>query len=271
MTKPNGTKPEGAEALVGPELDKAAVSALSLRAVDNFEAQVGGREKLLDVLSAHPALTRADRLALDLIADPRFDAARLSMVCGRAGITLGRLLQLYKDAQVMRGQVAAIERIAAKSAPVAQEVLDAAFRSEVPCALCKGIGTVVPVAGDNPAPKECPECSGVGIEVRRPTTADRKLAAEVVGLIKSGGVEVNVSTSAQAGAFAVGGVEDDFFIRLQEATDKALYGEVRRAARGAGSPPEDGDIIEAESTHERQPTTEPGPADRADSDRAPRA
>jgi hypothetical protein len=242
------------KALAPPLPSIPTIETLDAQSVDAFEQACGGRQNLLAVLDAHPGLTKQDRQALLILADPRFDNRKLSKVCGPVGISTGRLYQLYKDARVASAQLAAIDVVAARTRDVAVELLDAAFRRKLVCDVCDGLGQLTrdAVAGQEPPkPRECPACDGAGVTIEKPTTNDRKLAAEVVGLVAvGGGVNVQVTASAAAGASAsvsdVGGI----FARMQEATDLILYGDPRARRRGAA----DTDSLEAPAVVEGEVT-----------------
>jgi hypothetical protein len=251
----------GALAKTSPPPEVPTIESLDAQSVDAFEQAAGGRQNLLAILDAHPGLTKQDRQALLILADPRFDTRKLSKVCGAVGITTGRLYQLYKDARMASAQLAAIDVVASRTRDVAVELLDAAFRRKVVCDVCEGLGQLTrdAVEGqDAPKPRDCPACDGAGVTIEKPTTNDRKLAAEVAGLVAvgGGGVNVQVNASAQANTIVSSDV-NGIFSRMQEATDLILYGDPRTRHRhaapadgaGAGSPT----VIDAEAVESVPP------------------
>lgn len=152
-------------------------------AIDAIEAAVGGRQALIRAfeLVDDPGLTEA----INLIADPRLDARKLSVLCRRAGISIGELLEAYKRGVYAHMQLQVTTTIAEKTPAVVEDVLVRAAPHLVPCSLCHGQQQIT--LGADTAPCRCTTTDTPGQELVLPDLARQKLALDLANLLPKAG------------------------------------------------------------------------------------
>lgn len=179
-----------------------------------------------------------------MLADPANDGVSLAKVCALAGMPLARLMKLFDQVVLVKGQLKARARIAEKLPDVAAGVMEDALPGERVCLTCNGFGQFpMPTPNDKDAVATCEACLGKGTVRHQPDTDVRKLALEIGGLLTKGSgtrtMIVNQNTAA-AGAVGMGAGgasgTPESFDQLMAQLDGALYGSGRdRTRRGAGS------------------------------------
>jgi hypothetical protein len=215
----------------------------AVAAVRAFEAAVGGRVKLIEAMLQAPPSSALDYV-VGLIADPREDATDLAVLCARGGVTLGELLEAFKQGTYAKMAVLSVYRLA-QAAPAAVE--DLATRSapyDETCRACNGTGSLAPAdagAGARPAP--CETCNALGTIRQLPELERQKLFFEMTKLVSKGGggittnVGVNVAPAAPL-------IPSQSYDRLITAVDRILYGKAVEA---------DADVIDVETPPEDSP------------------
>jgi hypothetical protein len=220
-----------------------ALAAVSLppaleEACRNFEHEVGGRDALIHTLAA-AELTQTQEYLVGAIADPRNDQASLARICAIHRIRFGELLQIFRNAKIMRAQVRAIQAVADALPEVAGDLMARALPHELPCTRCAATGTIRHKKRrlDKAADAEdlpCPVCQGRKVILVQPELETQRTALELGGLLQKGGspaVQVNVQQNAGGGGGA--GSHLDFLRRA----DQKLYQPPIEATAG----PEEGE------------------------------
>lgn len=211
-----------------------------------LERELGGRPALVAIL-AGADLNADEGKIVGLLADPENDRLSLAKVCIGGGLSMGRLMKLFQAAALAKGQVKAIQRVAAKLPDVAAGVMDDAVAGERPCGRCNGLGWMpekpgAPDAQGDPGPSlPCPDCYGKGTVIHAPDHQVREMALRIGGLLEKGGGGAKILIANQNNG---GGVADSAsFDKLMSSLDTALYGEGR--GRSASKPPAvDGEVID---------------------------
>lgn len=159
------------------------------QAVDQFEKDLGGRDKLLGILAGLPA---DDRLAetLGLLADPRSDDIPLSRLCQVGGITMGELMEAVRKGVLGPALTRALMTMAARIQPIVEDVMRRAAPYEEPCEACDGGGTRARKEDEPPVP--CQVCKGAGKKMVMPELERQKFALELARLLPKKGVDTVV-------------------------------------------------------------------------------
>lgn len=209
-----------------------SVSPTTVAQFQAFETMVGGRAALCAKL-ALVARGKEEERIVGLLADPQHDAVSLAAVCRFGKIPLRQLMELYRDAALVVGQVQAIDQVASGLPAVAADVMARAVEHYVDCAGCTGTGSVTPEPTKdkpNPAPEPCKVCRGIGQLKQAPEHEIQKTALTLGGMLKKdGGTSITLQQNNQqiVGMGAAGGFDD-----LIEKLDTVLFGAARdRVAR----------------------------------------
>ncbi len=236
-----------------PPLPKALEEACR-----NFETEVGGRDSLVAQL-VHARLTPEQDLLVGAIADPTNDAFSLARICALHGIRFGDLLIVFRDAGLVRAQLAAMRKVWERLPQVAGDVMDRAIPHLLECPACRGTKVRVKfraVKKSKEAPdgvKEvqvpCLRCAGTGEILVQPDLDRQKVALEVGGMLRQegGGVQVNVQAQAQAGVFGNFAAASDAVLYPQPAAPPVS------SAVEDGEEPVDAEVVEAASGEEPVP------------------
>lgn len=224
-------------------------------AIASFVDRLGGRERLAEALAIAETAPECEALVQHLL-DPRFRLWSLPKVCALAGFTVADLFQAYRKATLLRAHIEATHRIAAKLAPIVEDVMARALPRMETCLLCKGKKTRLRVAADGTRTQiRCPQCRGVGERRVEPSADHQKLALELGQLTaqKGGGTGVIVNqqnitagaAAAQANAASAGPLE-----QLQQAVGQLLFSPDRQRASATVDA---GSVVEAQTVE--PPTT----------------
>ena len=193
-------------------LTDAAASAL-----DALETAMGGRATLVDVVLHAPTHTGLDRVVA-LLADPRNDARALSLLCREASISVGELLEAYKQGRLARAQVHAIDLVATHLPAVVEDLLLRAQPHTVDCGKCHGTGTMT---GEDAPPAPCDACAATGKRTILPDLDRQKVALDLAQMSPKGKGPVVVVN--QHAAPSMDASPEGFDILLQMA-DRVLHG-----------------------------------------------
>jgi hypothetical protein len=195
-------------------------------ALASLETAMGGRSGLVEGL-LHAPPSDAIAYVIGLIADPRNDARALPQLCADGGITIGELLDAYKQGAMARAQVAAIHTIAAHTPAVIADVMVRAAPHHTACPNCRGKGEVRPRPtrqDPTPIPVPCESCDATGQVYVAPDLDRQKFAADLAGLTpKKGAPLIDLSdrrTLSVAAATDLGG-----FAARVAGVDRVLYKE----------------------------------------------
>ena len=195
-----------------------------IRAFENVERSIGGRDALVSTLLTH-TLAAEELYLVGLLADPSNTGKSLAVVCAQGGIGLGQVFALFKDATKARALVEATVEIAAQLPAVAKGVMEDAVSGEKPCQKCRGSGWVTPNPTEstpNPTPAVCTPCQGTGTRYYEPEPRIRELALTMGGLIeKHPQVTINQTKNA------IGIVAPGAYDTLVSGLDDLLYGDPR--------------------------------------------
>lgn len=222
------------------EQQVAEIQAAIGESLNKFEARLGGRQELIDVLAQTP-LTSELHTILGLLADPQYDRMGLSRLCLKAGVTAGDVFLAYKRGLILRGQLLATQKVSAGLPAVAEDVMRRSAPYQVTCGACIGTGSIVPEPTPevkNPSPIPCSLCLGTGQRTIEPDLDRQKLALDLGEMVKKGG-GLTIGMSQQtvipqtSGGLAGGSLE-----RLQQAMGGILFG---KTIDVTPIPPEPGD------------------------------
>lgn len=160
------------------------------QAVDQFEADLGGRGKLVEILAG---LAPDDKLVetLGLLADPSNDQIPLSRLCRAGGITLAELYEATRKGILVKPLLLALHQMADKIAPIVEDIMQRAAPHDVPCPNCQGTCTSPGATPDAP-PIVCTACKGSGVTRVLPELDRQKLALELARLLPKKGVDTVV-------------------------------------------------------------------------------
>lgn len=213
-----------------------------VEALYEIEARLGGRHALVGMLALAP-LSPDLRYVLGMLGDPAHDRLSLAEICARGNLLPGSLLEHLASAAMLAGKIQAAQRIGEGMAAVAADVMRRAVPYEDRCYRCNGVGTLPPhpTASDpNPGPEPCEICNTVGRLVYQPDLDRQKLAIEMAQLLpKSAGIQIaNIQTGGKPASGGEGAFE-----KLQQATDKILYGVMRDAPEA--DPPVDAELVDS--------------------------
>lgn len=229
--------------------------AVVVRELASIEHALGGRAALVAALSHAPKSKDLDYV-LGLIGDPANDGVSLAVVCQMGGITSGELITAYRTGEIHRAQALATQKIGAALPGVVADTMRRAAPHEGTCDRCKGLGQVVPKqtkANPNPEPEDCPACEGKGRRDYEGDLEHKKLALEIGQMTsKGGGLAIQVNNNSQQNVFT-GGSVGGALEKMQEATDRILYGD-DPLARGPELGPA---VVEAEVVEEAVEPAEP--------------
>lgn len=213
----------------------------------NLEAELGGRARLVAMLTLAP-LTPALRYSLGLLGDPRYAAKPLAEICALGNLLPGELLQHLMRASLVKGKLLASQAVGDGIAAVAKDLMEKAAPHEAACYQCRGLGTTMPEPTPevpNPVAQECETCLGSGVLRYEPTLERQKLALELAQLLpKGGGLQIlnQQIASTASGGEGSGDGQVSLFSKLQQLTDKVLYG----TAAGGPADPVEGEVVAGE-------------------------
>lgn len=223
---------------------------LVVKELEQIERDLGGRQTMVGMLVLAP-LTSELRYVLGLLGDPQHEKLPLADICARGNILPGELLKSLAGAALLKGKLLASQKIASGIAAVAEDVMAKAVPYEATCNICQGlrVTTPEPTKDDpNPGPQTCYGCEGLGVRVYQPEFEKQKLALEMAQLLPKGG-GLNIALQQNTTMLGGGGAGMSTMERLQEVTDRILYGDAPLA------PPE---VVEGEVTPDPDPAERGG-------------
>lgn len=254
-------------ATIPPPADTATLAAYEAaradQAIDRVERALGGRAAIVDALLAVPPSARLEYV-VGLIADPRYDARKLSAICRAGRVTVGELLEAFKRGRLARAQAEAIHAVAAEIPAIAADLTRRAVTHYVVCLTCQGTG-VIPGPSDDQPPVPCGACRGLGQQLAEPDLAVQK---EVLGL-------VGLGSAASRGPAVVIDQRDQRAItlhdhsptahgRLLQVVDRLLYG--RAAAADPADPAVPAYTADASAVVDAEPDDDTHDETRAEAD-----
>ncbi len=166
------------------EPEQRAVTQAEIVAFETVEVEMGGRARLVGMLSAAP-LTKELRLVTHLIADPNNDHESLARICALGRVDLATVLKTLLSATKARAQAIAISRIGEKLPDVAAAVMEEAIPGWKLCPACLGSGQISrqPSEEDPRTQQECTACKGLGQQWNQPDHDVQKTALKLGGLL----------------------------------------------------------------------------------------
>lgn len=179
-------------------------------ALDTFENVIGGREKLVDLLSL-ATLDKKGQHLLRLLDDSDHSNRSLAIIVREAGLTPAQALELFKASSLAASHAIVSSQLSDALPAVVKDITDKSVDSWVQCPTCKGESSVTDAV-------PCFTCQGKG-EIFRPSDLDRqKIVLEATGVTKKGGgVNVNVQQNN------VNGTPANFFSKFVKNSDEAAY------------------------------------------------
>lgn len=242
-------------------------------AIDALEAAMGGRAPLvaalLQVAPANDAQEEALTYVMGLIADPRHATTKLSTLCARGGITVGELLDAYKNGSLAQMQIEMITAAAKHMPAIVADLFTRAQPHQVTCSRCKGSASVTLEEGDPGwvAPKQdqepgpqigpCPRCVGTGTLDVLPELERQKLALEVAQLLPKKGPLIDARSVHVIPGGGGGGFPD--FTKIIAASDHVLHPRRRVEEIEDGEAPAEAEVIEAEGLPAEGDAADPTP------------
>lgn len=207
-------------------------------AIDQLEATLGGRDKLIDALVGLPDAAGLDYV-VGLFADPRSDCRKLSELCRAGGVSVGEVLEAVKRGLLLAPTLQAMRTVAEKLPPVVEDVMLRAAPHHIPCGACAGLTTVAGATIDSP-PVPCPTCRGLGTTLILPDLDRQKVALDLARLLPKAGPAISTVIDNRRQT-AIGGSLSD----LIKATDQVALrppappaSQVEDAAEAASGPEE---------------------------------
>lgn len=215
-----------------PRTIAAEAQQVVTEAMRSFEQAVGGRKRAVEVLALAELDPKVDPETVEyvtgLIADPRNADKSLAQIAKEGGIDFLDLLRIYRNAMVSRAHLFALEQISQQIPAVVADVMRKAVPYTDVCSDCLGAATVTAnptKAEPNPTPQPCETCRGTGELLYPPSLEVQKLALQLGGLLKSGGLTiVQTQQNALIQANGAGGGPGDLFLKVQQAADEILFG-----------------------------------------------
>ena len=181
-------------------------------ALGAFEEAVGGREELGTALSS-AQLDQRQSAFLEALLDPMRTGDSLAKICVDTGMSAAGVIDLFRQGAVARATAIAAGRLSDHLPAVVDDVAAHSVDKEVTCRACGGRGG----KGEADEFVECSKCFGSGQVVRQSDVERQKLMFEASGLIKKGGMSIQVNQGVVVGAPA------SLFSQFVKASDEAAY------------------------------------------------
>lgn len=234
-------------ALNSNPLSKPDTTAVTPKAIyeafRNFEAAVGGRRKLMQILEHCPTNSVGYNMMLRLTQDPDFlkvsvrkksgeEVVRyaLSVLCSRHKIPLQTLALAFKDARIAQITIEALCAVGDKASTVIEQMAEDAQNRFVPCHNCYGTGRVQRM-GDNgelsvnedgsPITQVCWTCHGKKVLWKDHDWQNRQKLLEVVGVSQKAPL---VQTNIDNRSVSIGAPGDGTFEKAMKALDNIARG-----------------------------------------------
>lgn len=205
--------------------------------INEFEREMGGRSAALKALALAnlDAKLRPEQIAdvVGLLADPANADKSLLEIAQIGEVTIDDLLRVYRHALVMRAHLQCIRIVSERIPAVVTDVMKKAAPYQDACSSCQGVGKVTPEPTrerPNPEPVDCRTCAGVGQLMYQPTHETQKLALQIAGLLKSGGLTIIAHQNQVNNPIGPVLAADDVFLKVQQTADEVLYGQRPPAA-----------------------------------------
>lgn len=198
-----------------------------VEALEQLEEAVGGRGQIAASLqiSTQP-LTVEEEILANLLADPANQSTSLAELCGRTGITIGRVLELFAKAEGAQAYAKSLSRIYRRLPDVVGDVMERALPRTKQCRACKGRGTVPVKNGAEDVEIACMVCDGTGQMEIEPELERQKIALQLGGFLKDkGGVNITTTNTTNTVNITPARSTPDF----RSATDRLLYPHKERA------------------------------------------
>lgn len=174
-----------------PEVFSDIETELNVRAVEQFTAQLGGRDALAGTLAIGEGDPAVEKV-LTYLLDPRYDRWPLRKICRLAGLTVVDLFTAYKRAAFAKAHIASTQIVTAALPPIVADVMTRATPQAIVCPVCAATPTTRPT---------CPVCKGTGVTTSEPELERQKLALELGHLTeKKGGIVMQQNTITAASA-----------------------------------------------------------------------
>jgi hypothetical protein len=215
--------------------------------IATFEAQLGGREALVEILSQADSSPDIQDL-LAWLGNPDFRNDSLASICRMANLTAGDVFLAYERALQTRARVLARIPIAQKLPDVAADTMKKALLHQVKCPECYGRGKVQHKLKQKDGSeilevRDCFPCNGVGKVDREPELDQQKLALELGEFCQKAGFTIqNQNTIDNSKTVQVGSLGNTL-AQLQASAAKSAF------APSATAPsipaPVEGEVVDA--------------------------
>lgn len=206
--------PVGARRLANPVVDDPRSPDVA-DAITALDQALGDRQAIITALSAIP-LTPDLEYVLGLLTHPTTSTRSLVAICRAGHISLGELIDAFKQGLMAQAYLATQQIVAAETPKVVQDVFTRAQTHEVECPSCHGSQQIMePILADTGLPTgsvrpvACPKCVGVdglprGRVTVQPTIAHQRLALDLAKLLPQKGPAVLVDQRQQLGVLTGG-------------------------------------------------------------------
>lgn len=213
---PKKKKTSSTQLMKLPSSDNSQTTAVSVvlpktnrTALEQFEAQVGGREVLVETLELAQLDKKQEHL-LNLLLDPRRQKDTINTIARDAGMKPAAVIELFRSASFAKAHALAMNHMATALPAVVEDITSKAIDAKIECPTCFGAKQISNV--------DCPTCYGKG-QIMRYSDLDRqKILLESAGITKKGG-GVSVSVNQQVAVTNPG----SFFSNFVKGSDQTAY------------------------------------------------
>ena len=177
-------------------------------ALQRWEKEVGGRQKLADTLILGNLDPRQSHF-VRLLTGSRYQDHTLLRLCTDAAVSPYEIMELYRKAAFAKGQTVAITKTAEAMPALIEELTAKAISHMEVCVRCKGLGFVTRRAkSEDEAPESipCKVCDGTG---QLFVAADEKAQQKLLNILQLGpkqttvtAVKVDLNPHTDPGAFS---------------------------------------------------------------------
>lgn len=239
--------------------DPNATSAASYGAVAiNRLCDAVGHEEFREILAFAPDLTAEEAAFMEKLGDHRTNLDRLDKICHELKFPFGKVVALFRKAHAAQAMLQVWKKIYEKVPETVSDVMMRSAPHEVLCRGCWGTGRkklgpdrVKTVAADGTETLEwqtipCQECNETGKIPIIPDVKRQETALQVVGLLKTGGSQVNINNTTQNNAVFVPQSTASF----RDAMNKILFS--TKPPKAIEEAPVEAEVLKAE-----EPSTTP--------------
>ena len=217
-----GLVPAAARAHAPRKADRDVAQA----SIDAFVAAIGGRTRLVEMLSVGASDPQIEEV-LSLLSDPAANNLALGTICRQAHLSVADFFTAFSKASLIRGELVARVKVEADLGKVIDDLLLQAQPHEEECEACQGQGFKPPPdptpSNPNPNPIPCKECYARGRRKVKGDLERQRLILDLARLLPQKGgpaVQVNTQVNNNNGQRPAGAGHLE---QLQQLVTEALY------------------------------------------------